>query len=113
MFEFAELASWSPCHDDWLNEWSSTPPVSRTMQALIGPPAAAAELTGAAGLDTAAGAELTGAAALDGAAAAEVAGAAALEGAAAAGALLLGLAVFLLLEQPASMIATVPVAAMI
>jgi hypothetical protein len=83
------------------------------MHALIGPAAAAAELTGAAGLDTAAGAELTGAAALDGAAAAEVAGAA-LEGAAAAGALLLGLlAVFLLLEQPASMIATVPVAAMI
>ncbi len=74
------------------------------MHALIGPDEAAAELTGAAGLDT--GAELTGAAELDvaGAGALEVAAAGALD-VAAAGALLLGLlAVFLLLEQPASMI---------
>jgi hypothetical protein len=70
------------------------------MHAVIGP-AAGAELAGAAGLD--AGAEVAGAAGLDDAA--EVA---------AAGALLVGaLVVFLLLEQPASMIATVPVAAMI
>jgi hypothetical protein len=79
------------------------------MHALIGPPAAGAELTGAAGVD-AAGAELAGAAGLDAAADVAAAGAEV----AAAGALLLGvLAVFLLLEQPASMIATVPVAAMI
>ena len=97
MFGFALLASCSPCHDDWLNEWSSTPPVSRTMHALIAPPAAGAELAGAAGVD-AAGAELAGAAAL------VVAGAGAL--------LAAGLALFLL-EQPARMIATVPVAAMI
>jgi hypothetical protein len=83
------------------------------MHALIGP-AAAAELAGAAALDAGAAAELAGAAALDAGAAAELAGAAALEVAAAAGALLVGLlVVFLLLEQPASMIATVPVAAMI
>jgi hypothetical protein len=82
------------------------------MHALTGP-AAAAELAGAAALDTGAAAELAGAAALDaGAAAAEVAGAGA--EVAAAGALVVGaLVVFLLLEQPASMIATVPVAAMI
>jgi hypothetical protein len=80
------------------------------MHALIGP-AAAAELAGAAGLDAGA-AELAGAAGVDAGAAAEVAGAGALV--AATGALLLGLlAVFLLLEQPARKIATVPVAAMI
>jgi hypothetical protein len=115
MFGLALLASCRPCHDDWLNEWSSTPPVSRTMHALIAPPAAGAELTGAAALDAGAGAELTGAAALDAGAgaAAEVAGAAALLVAGAGALLLAVLAVFLLLEQPASMIATVPVAAMI
>jgi hypothetical protein len=112
MFGFALLASCSPCHDDWLNEWSSTPPVSRTMQALIAPPAAGAELTGAAGLDTGAAAELAGAGALDAGAAAELAGAAALV-VATTGALLVGALVFLLLEQPATRIATVPVAAMI
>ena len=69
MFGFALLASCSPCHDDWLNEWSSTPPVSSTMHALNAPPAAA-ELAGAAGVD-AAGAELAGAAGVD-AAGAEV-----------------------------------------
>jgi len=80
------------------------------MHAVIGPPAAA-ELAGAAGVDAGA-AELAGAAGVD-AGAAELAGAAALV-VAGAGALLLGvLAVFLLLEQAASMIATVPVAAMI
>jgi hypothetical protein len=83
------------------------------MHALIGPPAAA-ELAATGALDAGAGAELAGAGALDAGAGAELAGAAALEVAATAGALLLGLlAVFLLLEQPASMIATVPVAAMI
>jgi hypothetical protein len=82
------------------------------MHALIGPPAAGAELTGAGALDAGAGAELAGAGALDAGAGAELAGAGALV--VATGALLLGvLAVFLLLEQPASMIATVPVAAMI
>jgi hypothetical protein len=113
MFALALLASWRPCHDDWLNEWSSTPPVSSTMQALTGPAAAGAELTGAAALDAGAGAELTGAAALDAGAGAEVAGAAALVVAGAGALLAAGVAVFLLLEQPASMIATVPVAAMI
>ena len=73
----------------------------------MGPPAAA-ELAGAAGVD-AAGAELAGAAGVDAAGAELVA----LE-VAAAGALLVGaLDVFLLLEQAASMIATVPVAAII
>ena len=110
MFGFALLASWSPCHDDWLNEWSSTPPVSRTMHALVAPPAAGAELAGAAGVD-AAGAELAGAAGVD-AAGAELAGAAALVVAGAGALLAAGLALFLL-EQPARMIATVPVAAMI
>ncbi len=80
---------------------------------MIGPPAAGAELAGAGALDAGAGAELAGAGALDAGAGAELAGAGALV-VAATGALLLGaLAVFLLLEQPASMIATVPVAAMI
>ena len=80
------------------------------MHALIAPPVAA-ELAGAAGVD-AAGAELAGAAGVD-AAGAELVAAAGLD-VAAAGALLVGaLDVFLLLEQPASMIATVPVAAMI
>jgi hypothetical protein len=78
------------------------------MHALIGPPAAGAELGAA--LD--AGAELAGAGALDAGAGADVAAAGA--DVAAAGALLVGaLVVFLLLEQPARKIATVPVAAMI
>jgi hypothetical protein len=82
------------------------------MHALMAPPAAGAELAGAGALDAGAGAELAGAGALEAGAGAELAGAGALV--AATGALLLGvLAVFLLLEQPASMIATVPVAAMI
>ena len=34
MFGLAWCAAWRPAHDDWLNEWSSTPPVSSTMQAL-------------------------------------------------------------------------------
>lgn len=34
MFGFLLDASVMPCQDDWLNERSSTPPVSRTMQAL-------------------------------------------------------------------------------
>src|SRR6476469_3060661 len=34
MFELTLCASWRPAHDDWLNEWSSTPPVSSTMHAL-------------------------------------------------------------------------------
>ncbi|HEY5201385.1 MAG TPA: hypothetical protein VIJ31_10805 [Acidothermaceae bacterium] len=79
------------------------------MHALIGPPAAGAELAGA-GLD--AGAELAGAGALDAGAGAELAGAAALVVAGAGALLAAGLALFLL-EQPARMIATVPVAAMI
>jgi len=105
IFGFALLASCSPCHDAWLNEWSSTPPVSSTMHALIAPPAAGAGLdaTGLAGT-LAAGAVLEGAGAgalVDGA------------GALAAGALLVGLAAVLdLLEHAVSMIATVPVAAM-
>ena len=40
MLGFALLAAWRPAHDDWLNEWSSTPPVSSTMQALRLPVAA-------------------------------------------------------------------------
>jgi hypothetical protein len=83
------------------------------MHALTGPAAAGAELTGAGALDAGAGAELAGAGALDAGAGADVVAAAGAD-VAATGALLLGvLAVFLLLEQPASMIATVPVAAMI
>ena len=39
MFGFALFAAWRPAHDDWLNEWSSTPPVSSTMQAFRLPPA--------------------------------------------------------------------------
>jgi hypothetical protein len=82
------------------------------MHALIGPPAAGAELAGAGALDAGAGAELAGAGALDAGAGADVAAAGA--DVAAAGALLVGaLDVFLLLEQPARKIATVPVAAMI
>src|SRR4029079_1851023 len=34
MFGFALLAACMPAHEDWLNEWSSTPPMSRTMHAL-------------------------------------------------------------------------------
>src|SRR3954447_4701945 len=34
MSEFAWLAACRPAQDDWLNEWSSTPPVPSTMQAL-------------------------------------------------------------------------------
>ena len=44
MFGFALLAACRPAHDDWLNEWSSTPPVSSTMQAFRLPLAAADEL---------------------------------------------------------------------
>src|SRR5690242_8247612 len=44
MFEFALLASWKPAHDDWLNDRSSTPPVSSTMQALKAWPEALAVL---------------------------------------------------------------------
>ncbi len=82
------------------------------MHALIAPPAAA-ELAGAGALDAGAGAELAGAGALDAGAGAELAGAGALEVAATGALLEAGLAVFLLLEQPARKIATVPVAAMI
>ena len=35
MFGFALAAVCMPAHDDWLNDLSSTPPVSSTMQALI------------------------------------------------------------------------------
>src|SRR4029077_5243506 len=45
MFGLALLAACRPPHDDWLNEWSSTPPTSSTMHALRLPPAAA-ELVG-------------------------------------------------------------------
>src|SRR5690242_6206397 len=40
MFGFAWLAAVRPAYDDWLNERSSTPPTSRTMQALkaLAPP---------------------------------------------------------------------------
>ena len=41
MFGFALFAACRPPHDDWLNEWSSTPPTSSTMQAFRLPPAAA------------------------------------------------------------------------
>src|SRR5207245_1067191 len=46
MFAFAVCASFMPCQDDWLNERSSTPPVSSTMHALrawpeLAPPDAA------------------------------------------------------------------------
>ncbi len=41
MFGLALFAAWRPPHDDWLNEWSSTPPTSSTMQAFRLPPAAA------------------------------------------------------------------------
>src|SRR5664279_384428 len=37
------LAAWSPAHEDWLNERSSTPPVSSTMHALNALPAAELE----------------------------------------------------------------------
>lgn len=54
MFGFALLASCRPCHEDWLNERSSTPPVSSTMHsfaepvdAAVGLPDAALELDGA------------------------------------------------------------------
>ena len=39
MFGFALLAACRPAHDDGLNEWSSIPPVSVTMQAFRRPPA--------------------------------------------------------------------------
>src|SRR3954466_3244441 len=39
MFGLALFAAWSPAHDDWLNEWSATPPTSSTMQAFRLPPA--------------------------------------------------------------------------
>ena len=41
------LASCKPCHDDWLNDRSSTPPVSSTMQRLAEPVDAALGLLGA------------------------------------------------------------------
>src|SRR4051812_25362625 len=41
MFGFADCASFIPCQADWLNERSSTPPVSSTMQALRACPAEA------------------------------------------------------------------------
>jgi hypothetical protein len=43
MFGFALLASCMPCHDDWLNDRSSTPPVSSTMHRLTGLPAGAGD----------------------------------------------------------------------
>jgi hypothetical protein len=42
MFGFVLFAACRPAHDDWLNDLSSTPPVSSTMQAVNG--AVAAEL---------------------------------------------------------------------
>ena len=53
MLEFFAAASVIPCHDDWLNERSSTPPVSSTMHALY----AAAD---ADGLDAAADGDVLG-----------------------------------------------------
>src|SRR5690348_11797536 len=59
MLGFALFASCRPCHDDWLKQRSSPPPVSSTMQAVTGPPAAAvlagalAEVGGALVLDVA------------------------------------------------------------
>ncbi len=38
MFGFAWCAACMPAHDDWLKEWSSTPPMSSTMHALRLPP---------------------------------------------------------------------------
>ena len=53
MFGLALLASCMPCHDDWLNERSSTPPVSSTMHS-VAEPVEAGLLTGAlAGADDA------------------------------------------------------------
>jgi hypothetical protein len=53
MFGFAALAAVMPAHDDWLNDLSSTPPVSRTMHALTDDKAlpAGAELEAGALLD--------------------------------------------------------------
>ena len=34
MLGLALLAACMPAQEDWLNEWSSTPPVSRTMHAV-------------------------------------------------------------------------------
>src|SRR5581483_7190862 len=47
MFGLVLLASCRPCHDDWLNDRSSTPPVSSTMQRLAEPVEAALGLLGA------------------------------------------------------------------
>src|SRR5689334_16008383 len=49
MFGFSLFAACRPAHDDWLNEWSSTPPVSRTMHALRLPVAAAEVVSDAVG----------------------------------------------------------------
>src|SRR3954464_5920518 len=46
MFGLALFAASRPPHDDWLNEWSSTPPTSSTMHALRLPAAAVSELVG-------------------------------------------------------------------
>ena len=43
MFGLALLAAVNPAYDDWLNERSSTPPVSSTMQAVNFLPAAVAD----------------------------------------------------------------------
>src|SRR5690242_8830916 len=40
MFGLAPLAFVRPAQDDWLNEWSSTPPMSSTMHALNAAPEA-------------------------------------------------------------------------
>src|SRR3954447_10179175 len=51
MFGLALCAASRPAHEDWLKEWSSTPPVSSTMQAFRLPPAAdVPELVGVVGL---------------------------------------------------------------
>ena len=46
MFGLALFASCMPCHDDWLNERSSTPPVSSTMHSVAEPVEAGALLAG-------------------------------------------------------------------
>src|SRR3954453_5567313 len=61
MLGLALLAAWRPAQDDWLKERSSTPPVSRTMQALRG--ALAADDTADAAEDATDAADETAAAA--------------------------------------------------
>src|SRR6478735_5200060 len=51
MFGLALAAFCMPSHDDWLNDLSSTPPVSRTMQASTVLPAVADEVPLEAGAD--------------------------------------------------------------